>query len=128
MNYNSLEIAGNITRDVEISYTAGNVAIAKFGIAVNKKIKGVDKPMFIDCVAFRDCATNIEKFFQKGSNIFLIGELNLDQWDDKTTGAKRSKHTMNVRAFTFTESKKPADKPNEPQAGQAPQNDDDIPF
>jgi len=125
-SFNQLILMGNITRDIELSYTAGQVAIAKFGVACNKKIKGVDKTMFIDCTAFRDCAENINKFFHKGSNIFLIGEINLDQWEDKD-GSKRSKHTMNVRAFTFTE-KSDSTGNNSKPVDNTPVDDDDIPF
>jgi len=122
MFHNYIEVAGHITKDIDLSYTPSQVPIAKFGIAVNKKLKGKDVPMFIDCTAYRETATNIAKYFKKGSGIMVTGELKLDQWTDKT-GQKRSKHSIDVFKFIFTESRKNDAPVEEPEP-----DDDDLRF
>jgi single-strand DNA-binding protein len=57
--------------------------------------------MFIDCEAFNrgefgKLADRIEQYCKKGNQICIEGRLHLDQWDDKTTGQKRSKHKIVV--------------------------------
>jgi single-strand DNA-binding protein len=57
--------------------------------------------MFIDCDAFNrgeygHLADTVERFLKKGSQVYLEGRLKLDQWDDKNSGQKRSKHKLVV--------------------------------
>ena len=65
--------------------------------------------MFIDCSAFNrgeyKLADRIRDYCKKGQQILIEGKLHLDQWDDKTTGAKRSKHKIVVDNFEFMEAK-----------------------
>ncbi len=53
-NYNKVILMGNLTRDPQLSYTANNTAITKFGLAVNRRWRGPDgqqkeETMFVDC-------------------------------------------------------------------------------
>lgn len=105
---NILVLKGNITKDIELSYLPSQVEVAKFGLAVNKKYKDKDKTLFIDCVAFKETAKNINKYFHKGSSILVSGELVFEQWDSKD-GQKRSKHTMTVERFDFLDKAKKDD-------------------
>ena len=69
-----------------------------------------EEPMFIDCEAFNRGETGtlanvIEQYCKKGSQICIEGRLQLDQWDDKTTGQKRSKHKIVVETMQLLGSK-----------------------
>lgn len=128
MNWNSIQLGGNVTRDVQLSYLPSQTAVADFGIAVNRKWTGKDgakkeEVCFIDCVAFGKTAETINKYIEKGSPIFVSGRLQFDSWEKD--GQKRSKHKVVVESFQFLGSKdssaKSADKPEPP-------NDGDIPF
>ena len=88
--------------------------MAKFGFAVSNRKKNSqtgqweDEPMFIDCEAFNrgesgTLANTIETYCKKGSLICIEGKLHLDQWDDKTTGQKRSKHKIVVDSMQLLE-------------------------
>ncbi|MEX2220095.1 MAG: single-stranded DNA-binding protein [Phycisphaerales bacterium] len=109
-SFNKVVLMGNLTRDVEVRHTANNLAIAKFGLACNRRWKTAegeqrDEAMFIDCEAFGKTAEFVSQFFSKGRPILIEGRLKLDQWEDKETKAKRSKHLVVVESFHFVDSK-----------------------
>ena len=110
-NYNKVLLMGNITRDIELRHLpTSNTAVAKIGIAVNRKWRDAagelkEEVTFVDCEAFGKTAENISKFFSKGKPIFLEGRLKLDTWKDKTDGSNRSKLKVVVDTFEFVESK-----------------------
>lgn len=105
-SYNKVLLMGNLTRDPELTYTPAQVAICKFSIAVSRKFKSKtgedrEKTTFVDCTAFDKRGEVINQYFTKGKPIFVEGTLELDQWDDKNTGQKRSKHYILVEGFQF---------------------------
>ena len=113
MNWNHLELAGRITRDITLGYTPSQMEVAEFGIAVNKKYKDKKSVLFIDVTAFGKNAVNISKFLSKGDPIFAVGELKLDTWE-AVDGSRRSKHKMTLHRFQFL-SKAPT---GDPQASE----------
>lgn len=109
-SFNRVLLMGNLTRDVEMRHTPSNLAIAKFGMACNRKWKTPEgeqreEVMFIDCEAFGKTAEFMSQFFSKGRPVLIEGRLKLDQWEDKETKAKRSKHVLVVESFHFVDSK-----------------------
>lgn len=105
-NVNLVVLCGNLTRDWEIQYTPSGVAVGKGGMAINKKWKDGsgqmrEKVCFVDLVAFKKTAEVLMEHTRKGSCIHVVGELDFDQWEDKQTGAKRSKHRVTVQSFQF---------------------------
>ena len=109
-NYNKVLLMGNLTRDVELKYTPNtNTAVAKLGLAVNRRYKAADGEMkeettFVDCEAWGSTAENLSKWFSKGKPVFLEGRLKLDQWKDKD-GSNRSMLRVVVENFQFVDSK-----------------------
>ena len=106
---NSVNLIGNITRDVELKYAQNGTAIAKTGIALNKKVKNTqgeyeDKAIFIDITAFGNTAETLNKYFLKGSKIGIDGELNFEQWIAQD-GQKRSKLSVIVNKLHFIDKK-----------------------
>src|SRR6185369_12007201 len=95
-SFNKVILMGNLTRDPELRYTPKGTAIAKVGLAVNRvwtNEAGEKKEdvTFIDVDIFGRTAENVGQYMRKGRPILVEGRLKLDQWDDKATGAKRSK-------------------------------------
>lgn len=126
-NMNKVLLMGNLTRDVELR-TAGASQVGKFGLAVNRKWVGGDgekkeEVTFVDCEAWGKTAETMAKYLGKGRGVFIEGRLKLDQWDDKESGAKRSKLSVVVESFQFIDAK-PADAPKAAPA----QVSDDIPW
>ena len=158
-NLNKVILIGRLTRDPESRTFSNGGKVTKFGFAVSNRKKNSqtgqweDEPMFIDCEAFNRGETGtlaniIEQYCRKGSQICIEGKLHLDQWDDKTTGLKRSKHKLVVDAMQLLDPKQDAmsggprtsgatapqsapaggsfdDEPHEPQGGN---EGDKIPF
>ena len=105
MNVNKVFLAGNLTRDPELTYMPSNqTAVCSFGMAVNRKWTGADGQaredvLFIDCTAFGKTAEAMAKYLKKGRPVFVEGRLKLDQWE--RDGVKRSKHQVIVDSFQF---------------------------
>jgi single-strand DNA-binding protein len=152
-SFNKVIIMGNLTRDPELRYTPKGMAIAKIGLAVNRTWKSETGEMkeevtFVDVDAFGKQAETIGQYLRKGRPILVEGRLRLDQWDDKTTGQKRSRLGVVLESFTFVDSNKSAaegggtapaasPRPARPAAPSAPADsgdadmppqDDDVPF
>jgi len=124
---NNVSIIGNITRDIELQYTQSGMAIAKFGIAVNKKVKNQqggydDKAHFFDITAFAKTAENVNQYFRKGSKIGISGELNFEQWEDQQTGQKRSKVSIICNQFDFIDKKEDGQPQQQQQQNQGGYN------
>lgn len=106
---NSINIIGTLVRDVELKFIPSGVAVGKFGIAFNEKIKQneqwVDKAHFFDVTAWGKTAENINKFFHKGKQIGISGSLQFEQWQDQQSGQNRSKVSIKVDKFDFVGSK-----------------------
>lgn len=102
--YNKIILAGNLTRDIELRYTQGGMAIASTAIATNRKFKKqsgeqVDETMFIDIAFFGKTAEIANQYLRKGSKVLVEGRLKLDQWTDQQSGQKRSKHVVSVESM-----------------------------
>jgi len=105
---NKVILIGRLTRDPEMRTFQNGGKVAAFGFAVGSRRKNPQTgqwedgdTMFIDCEAFNrgetgHLADTVERFLRKGSQAYLEGRLRLDQWDDKQTGQKRSKHKLTV--------------------------------
>jgi single-strand DNA-binding protein len=104
--YNRVTLAGNLTRVPELSYTPKGTPVAKFGMALNRKWKNGDGDLqedctFVDVTAFGPKAETIAKHVAKGRPLLVEGRLQLDQWDDKQSGEKRSKLYVVLEEFVF---------------------------
>jgi single-strand DNA-binding protein len=99
-NLNRVMLIGRLTRDVEVRTFANGGKVASFGFAVNNRKKGPsgqweDVPVFVDCEAFNrgefgKTADLCEQYLKKGSQAYLEGHLQLDEWQGRD-GQKRSK-------------------------------------
>lgn len=140
-NINSVIIGGNLVRDPEVRVTPKGTSVAQFTVGNNRKWRddsGSDREdvAFVDCEAWGKQAENIAKYFAKGRPIIVEGRLKQEQWEDKQTGAKRSRIKVSVSAFHFVGSRQDAPQRSEerpaPAAAQAlnpsEDKDEDIPF
>jgi single-strand DNA-binding protein len=116
-NVNKVMLIGRLTRDPESRTFANGGKVTKFGFAVSNRKKNQqtgqweEEPMFIDCSVFNrgemgKKADVAEQYLRKGHQVYLEGHLVFEQWDDKQTGQKRSKHALIVDDFQFLEPKK----------------------
>ena len=96
MNLNKVMIAGNLTRDPELRYTPKGTAVAELGLAINRVFsddQGVKKEdaTFVDVTLWGRTAEIAQQYLHKGSPVFIEGRLQLDTWEDKASGQKRSR-------------------------------------
>ena len=128
--YNRVVLAGNLTRDIEIRFSPSGLPIARLGLAINSKKKQgdtyVDDTCFIDCTAFGKTAELAGDYLQKGRPVLIEGRLSFQTWDDKTTGAKRSKHEVLIDRIVFLSSRAEvaSDTISQPESN----NTDEVPF
>jgi single-strand DNA-binding protein len=95
-NLNKVMLLGNLTRDPELRHTPTGSAVADLGLAVNRKVQDgnggwKDETTFVDVTVWGASAENANKYLTKGRGVFVEGRLQMDVWDDKTTGQKRTK-------------------------------------
>ena len=95
-NFNKVILLGNLTRDPEVRYTPKGSAVAEIGLAVNRvyTTEGGEKreeTTFVDVTLWGRTAEIAGEYLKKGRPVLIEGRLQLDTWDDKTSGQKRSK-------------------------------------
>ncbi len=95
-SYNKVFLLGNLTRDPEVRYTPKGSAVADLGIAVNRQYtldngEKREEVTFVDVTFWGRTAEVAGEYLKKGRSIFIEGRLQLDSWDDKTSGQKRTK-------------------------------------
>lgn len=95
-NLNKVMLMGNLTRDPEVKYTPKGTAVAELGLAINRTWKDdsgtkQEETTFVDVTLWGRVAEIAGEYCKKGAPIYVEGRLQLDQWDDKQTGQKRSK-------------------------------------
>lgn len=100
MDLNKVMIIGRLTKDAELRYTPQGTAVTTLSIANNKKVKRdnewVQEAYYFDCTMFGKSGENLNKYLKKGKQVAIEGELQQDRWNDKDTGARRSKVKINV--------------------------------
>jgi single-strand DNA-binding protein len=157
-NLNKVMLIGNLTRDPELRHTPKGTAVAEISLAINRVWKDEqgqkqEDTTYVDVTLWGRQAEVAQQYLAKGNPVYIEGRLNLDSWDDKTTGQKRSKLKVVGEALQLLGSKPsggggggnyserpqsqsrsaPQERSDPPQgASAAPaddfQEDDDIPF
>jgi single-strand DNA-binding protein len=91
---NHITIMGRLTRDPELRYTQSQTPVASFTLAVDRDFSSRDggerQTDFIDCVAWRQTAEFVSKYFSKGSMAVVSGRLQIRDWTDREGGKRRS--------------------------------------
>ena len=109
-SFNQVILLGNVTRDPQLKQLPSQTVVAEFGLACNRRYRTADgeereDTTFVDCTAFGKQAEVISQYCQKGKPIFVQGRLKYDTWEDKQSGAKRSKLSVIVENFQFVGAK-----------------------
>ncbi len=114
---NKVMLIGRLTANPDEPRTLPNSGsrVIKFRFAVGRSRKnpttGNWEPdpnlLYIDCEAFhrpdtkRDLVSLIQQYAKQGDQLYIEGRLQLDEWMDKTTNQKRSKHKVVVENIEF---------------------------
>lgn len=129
---NKVIVMGRLVRDPELRRTNSGTAVASFTIACDRDFKsdgGEREADFIECVAWRNTAEFVSKYFTKGRMAVVSGRLQTRNWTDKE-GNKRKATEIVAESVYFGDSKR-----EELQSYAAPQesfaelpDDGEIPF
>jgi single-strand DNA-binding protein len=95
-SFNKVILLGNLTRDPEVRYTPKGSAVCDLGIAINRSYtldsgEKREEVTYVDVVLWARLAEIAGEYLKKGRPVFIEGRLQLDTWDDKQSGQKRSK-------------------------------------
>lgn len=140
---NKVFLIGNLTRDPELTETAGGVSVCHFSIAVNRNYTSSDgerQTDFFNVTAWRGLADTVSRFCKKGSKVCVSGSIQMRNYEDNN-GQKRIAVDVIAQDVEFLNSKsqnqgddyyeageKPAASPRKKPALQAFDDDGDIPF
>lgn len=127
MNINKVILVGHIANDIELKQSRAGKELCNFSIAINRKINR-EKSDFIDCTAFGKTAENIAKYFCKGSEIAIIGEIHVDEYTTKE-GAKRRAVRVYTNEWFFGNKKSTAALQQAEETNHVTDiSDEDLPF
>lgn len=107
LNFNQAILAGRLTADPELKTTQSGISVTQFTIAVNRpkrKDDNTDTSDFISCVAWKERAELVAKYFRKGSAIMVIGQIQTRTWTDNNN-QKRYATEVLVDNIRFVDSK-----------------------
>ena len=95
-SFNKVILLGNLTRDPEVRYTPKGSAVCDLGVAVNRVYttdsgEKREEVTYVDVVLWARLAEIAGEYLKKGRPIFIEGRLQMDTWDDKQTGQKRTR-------------------------------------
>ena len=101
-------LVGRLTADPELRQTPNGTNVCSFSVAVNRAYSGANgerQTDFINCVAWRQTAEFISRYFRKGQNIGLNGSIQTRTYQDKDTGKNRTAFDVVINNAYFVESK-----------------------
>ena len=96
-NYNKVILVGNITRDPELRHIPSGTAVTDLGLAVNRTWtdrntnQRSEETTFVDVTCWGRTAEVAREYLQKGRPVLIEGRLQMDEWNDRETGEKRTK-------------------------------------
>ena len=140
---NKVMLIGNLTQDPEVRRTPSGTAVSTLRMAVNESFPSksgekVERTVFLDVDVWDRQAETCQQYLSKGSPVFVEGRLQMDSWDDKETGQKRTRLKVRAERVQFLSGPRrdgavrdaapaaPAAAYEEPLA--KPAADEDIPF
>lgn len=133
---NSVNLMGRLVRDTELRHTTGGMEVLSGTLAVNERVKKndewVDQATFVDFQMWGKRASAFHSHHKKGAQAAIEGKLRLDTWDDKQSGAKRSKLYVVANQWHFVGGKggaaKTTQSESDPWENQTPTDGDETPF
>jgi single-strand DNA-binding protein len=110
-SYNKVMLMGNLTRDPEVRYTPKGSAVADLAIAVNRVYTADngekrEEVTYVDVVLWARLAELAGQYLSKGRPVFIEGRLQMDSWEDKQTGQKRSRLRVVGEVMQFLDGKR----------------------
>lgn len=95
-NVNKVILIGNLTRDPEIRHTPKGTAVGDIALAINRAYTAEngekrEETTYVDVTLWGRTAEIAQQYLKKGRPVYIEGRLQMDTWEDKQSGQKRSK-------------------------------------
>ena len=96
-SFNRVILVGNLTRDPVVRYTPSGTAVSEIGMAVSRQWtdrqsnQRKEETTFVDVTLWGRQAEVAGEYLSKGRQVLIEGRLQMDTWEDKESGQKRSK-------------------------------------
>lgn len=125
---NNVSLIGRLTKDPDLKTTQSGLSVCRFTVAVDRPYSKEKQTDFINCIAWRQTADFICKYFTKGQRIALIGSIQTGSYEKD--GSKVYTTEVNVSNVEFCESKKQSGETAQTNEAteEMPLVDDDLPF
>lgn len=123
LNLNKVVLAGRLTADAELKQTPSGVSVCNFTLAVNRRYSKENEQQqadFISCIAWRNTAEFISRYFKKGSALCIVGSVQTRSWTD-SNNQKRYATDIVVDEAMFVDGK------NDSQETEAPNFNTEAP-
>jgi single-strand DNA-binding protein len=132
---NKVTLLGRLTKEPELKFTGNNVAVATYGLAVNRRFNkpGEEKQAdFLNIVAWNKLAEFCGNYFKKGMQVVIVGRIQTRTWDDDSGKRNYMTEIVAEEAY-FADSKKDSygdskKTVNEDSEQVAVEEDDELPF
>lgn len=133
---NKVVLKGNLTKDVELATTSNGISVARFTVAVQRRFANADgerEADFINCVAWRNTAEFVNKYFKKGNQILVCGAIQTRSYDAED-GTKRYVTEVIVDEVEFCGKADTTEAAGSKSTGKEqtqkfePIDDDNLPF
>lgn len=122
---NKVELIGRLTKNPELRYTKNNIPVASYTIAINSRYGENQQTDYINISTWGKSAEFVNKYFQKGQAIAIVGRLKNNNYEDKD-GNKRYTTEVISEDIEFVGNKK--EEPKQVFTPNFDVDDDILPF
>ena len=129
---NKVILKGRLTNKPELKTTSNDVYVCEFSIAVNRRFNK-EQTDFINCQAWRQTGEFVHKYFDKGQEIAVVGELHIDKYNKDGETRYSTRVVVDEVEFCGSKSENKAQTENNantkvPEGFEIVDDDDDLPF
>lgn len=127
MSINNVAIVGRCGRDPEAKYFESGTQVAQFSVATNRYNQ--DEPDWHQVKVWGKQAQVAVDYLRKGHLVGIVGRLEYESWNDKTTGEKRTKAVVVADRIQLLTPKSEASAQREqPSSSAWDDSEEEVPF
>ena len=127
---NKVFLLGNLTRDPDLRGFPNGQSVCDLGLAISRRFtsngQDQEETCFVDVVVWGKAAQNCRQYLSKGSQVMVEGRLQLDTWEDRNGGGRRSRLRVVAENIQFMSRRKDENAGGSqggyPNGGYAPNN------
>ena len=111
MSINVIVLVGHAGRDPELRFFESGSCVCEFSLAVNRPPRDGQnqEPLWVNCKAWGKTAQVAGDYLRKGSKVAIVGRLEIEQWNDRSSGEVRSKALVVIDRLELCGSRNGAD-------------------